>query len=71
MYFIIVHIIKLHSNKSNKPQPSWDIYETAAYDDTATLGAQQWKKYESSAKSWYFWFEEDNKMSYRYIFSIT
>ena len=28
------------------------------------------KKYNNYRKGWYFWFDDDNKMSYNYIFSI-
>ena len=29
------------------------------------------EKYDNNGKGWYFWFDDDNNMSYKYILSIT
>ena len=39
------------------------------YDGTTT--DTNMEKYENNGKSIYFWFDDDNKMGYKYIFSIT
>ena len=33
--------------------------------------ANNYKKYDNNGKSWYFRFDYDNKMGYKYILSIT
>ena len=48
----------LYNNYVNKSQLSWELYE-------ATKGI------DSKGKDWYFRFDYDNKMSCKYILSIT
>ena len=41
-----------------------------AYGGTATIGTQP-RKYDNNGKNRYFRFDDDNKMSYKYILSVT
>ena len=41
-----------------------------AYDGTTTSGTQPWKN-DKNGKGWYLLFDDDNKMSYEYILSVT
>ena len=41
-----------------------------AYDGTTTPGTQP-RKYDNNGKGWYFRYDDANKMSYKWILSIT
>ena len=67
-----MHIIRLHSNERNKTQQSWDyIYETDSIWWYNHLRHTTAEKYDNNGKGWYFQFDDDNKMSYEYILSMT
>ena len=40
--------------------------------DVTNISDTRWrKKYDNNGKGWYFRFDDDNNMSYKYILSIT
>ena len=41
------------------------------YDVTNISDTRPRKKYDNNGKGWYFRFDDDNNMSYKYILSIT
>ena len=64
MHSIIAYIKIFHSNKRHKTNLS------RIYDGTNTSSTQP-PTYDNNGKSWYIWFGDDSKMSYKYILSIT
>ena len=61
----------MHSNEELHPSFSGIYMKPTANDGTTTSGTQPWKKYVNNGKGWYFRFDDDNKMSYKYVLSTT
>ena len=57
--------------KRNKTPLTRDIYETNSIWWYNHLGHTIMEKYDNNVRGWYFQFDDDNKRSYKYIFSIT
>ena len=52
-------------------QFSRDIYESDSIWRYNHLRHTTTEKYENNGNGWYFWFDDDNKVNYKYILSIT
>ena len=71
-YPIICTYHKLHNNKKTKSRFSPNVY---AISDriwcNKHLRHTTTEQYDNYGWGWYFWFDDDSNMSYRYILSIT
>ena len=72
MYSILfAQLIKVHNDKWQKTQLPRDIYETDSIWWYNHIRDTTIEKYGNNRKSTYIWFDDDIRMSYEYIFSIS